>query len=170
MQQASEAQWYFGGDDALAHGPWTWEAMRGYAAAGSIGPETLVWSASVGGDWRPAAAVPGLLDEPVRPLVPPVAGALRPPIQAGGVLYPPPVRHRVPSHLGFAICVTVACFWPLGAAAVYHACRVDQFLSRGDVAAARTSSDKALRWCWASLSVGVLLMVVMLVAIAIAEM
>lgn len=76
--------------------------------------------------------------------------------------FPPPVEGSVPawgrpapvrrpaSHLVGAALATVFLCFPLGAVALYHALRVDPLFDAGDVAGARTASDKAGAWLvWA---------------------
>jgi hypothetical protein len=56
--------WYFR-HDTRPHGPHTLEEMRRFVAAKRVGPETLVWSERVVGDWTPAEAVPVLAGDAI---------------------------------------------------------------------------------------------------------
>ncbi len=70
---------------------------------------------------------------------------------------------RVATHLVAAVLCTVLCFAPTGVAAVVYAGQVRTMLALGDAAAARRASRAAARLCWASVSVtlGCLLVIVL---------
>ena len=58
--------WYYVKDGAQ-HGPLSWEQLVMTTQAGTVGPQDLVWNASMQG-WMPASSVPGL-----GPATPPTA-------------------------------------------------------------------------------------------------
>lgn len=69
----------------------------------------------------------------------------------------------VPTHLVAAVLSTVFCFVPTGLAAVVSAGQVRAFLAAGDVEAAQRASRRAARFCWISLSVSVMFLLVIVV-------
>jgi hypothetical protein len=83
---------------------------------------------------------------------PPDGAGLPPPPTPGqgvGNLYPrgpmlPPAS--VPSHLVWAILVTLFCFLPTGIVAIVYATQVGSKLAAGDVLGAREASNKAKMW------------------------
>lgn len=72
---------------------------------------------------------------------------------------PPPINsgshEYVPNHLVWAILSTLFCCLPLGIVSIVYAAKVDGLRAAGDIAAARTASDKAK--FWAMLSAGLAL-------------
>ena len=75
--------WYFA-HGSQQQGPVTWEALQAMARAGQIGPQTLVWMASMP-QWQPAATVPGLIGGAPPPMYAAPAGFA--PQPAGGINY-----------------------------------------------------------------------------------
>ncbi|MGH3463873.1 MAG: CD225/dispanin family protein [Kribbellaceae bacterium] len=73
-----------------------------------------------------------------------------------------PDLYRVRSHLAAAVVCALVCFAPLGIAAVVYAGNVRTRLALGDVEGARHASRMAKRLCWASATVtmGFLLVIV----------
>lgn len=67
-----------------------------------------------------------------------------PPIHSG-------VQEYVPNHLVWAILSTLFCCLPLGIVSIVYAAKVDGLRAAGDIAGARTASDKAKFWAWWSL-------------------
>ncbi len=72
---------------------------------------------------------------------------------------PPPIHsgshEYVPNHLVWAILSTLFCCLPLGIVSIVYASQVDGKRAAGDLAGARTASDKAK--FWAMLSAGLAL-------------
>ncbi|HZO66536.1 MAG TPA: CD225/dispanin family protein [Kribbellaceae bacterium] len=64
-----------------------------------------------------------------------------------------PDLYRVRSHLAAAVVCALVCFAPLGIAAVVYAGNVRTRLALGDVEGARRASRMAKRLCWASATV-----------------
>ncbi len=64
---------------------------------------------------------------------------------------------KVPSHMAWAIVCTIFCFLPTGIAAIVYASQVKPKLQQGDIAGAVRSSAWAARWCWISLAILVIL-------------
>ena len=75
-----------------------------------------------------------------------------------------PVRDvRVRSHLVAAVAVTLLCFAPTGVAAVVYAGNVRTRLALGDVEGARKASAMARRLVWASVTMTVAFLLVVIV-------
>jgi hypothetical protein len=66
---------------------------------------------------------------------------------------PPP---SVPTYLGWAICSTILCCWPLGIPAIVYAASVNGKLAGGDYDGALHCSGLAKMWCWIAFSCGAL--------------
>ncbi|MBN1628809.1 MAG: CD225/dispanin family protein [Thermoleophilia bacterium] len=75
---------------------------------------------------------------------------------------------HVPSYLGWAIVVTLFCFWPTGIVALVHATRVTNRLAVGDIAGAQASSGSAKTWCWITFAIGVVAAVVVMTLVFLA--
>ena len=67
---------------------------------------------------------------------------------------------KPPNNLAFAIVVTLCCCLPFGIPAIVYAAQVDGKWSGGDYAGAVASSNSAKMWCWISLALGLVGMVV----------
>lgn len=63
----------------------------------------------------------------------------------------------VPTHLVWAILVTLLCFLPTGIVAIVYATQVSNKLAVGDVAGAMDSSNKAKMWSIISVVAGIVL-------------
>ncbi|HYF37401.1 MAG TPA: DUF4339 domain-containing protein [Prosthecobacter sp.] len=86
--------WYFD-NEGVADGPHDEDAMKVFAVAGQVGPQTLVWQPSMSG-WQEAVALKVTWLRPAQPPVKEVAPLPVPvPRTATGVLNPDTTR-RVP--------------------------------------------------------------------------
>jgi hypothetical protein len=83
----------------------------------------------------------------------PAAASPAVPLQATGVVLPPP-GVIVPNYLVFAILATVLCCLPTGIVAIVFAAQVNSKLQAGDWAGAQAASKTAKIWCWVSLGLG----------------
>lgn len=67
-----------------------------------------------------------------------------------------------PNYLVQAILVTLFCFLPTGAAAIYFSSQVANRHSSGDYAGALDASNKAKKLCWISLAIGVVVWLIVI--------
>ena len=107
----------------------------------------LRWN-DAGQTWEPSDTPPP----------PDVSGFPAPPSAAQGMAspYAGTSGARVPTHLVWAILVTLFCFLPTGIVAIVYASQVGSKLAIGDVAGARESSNKAKMWSIISAVAGIL--------------
>ncbi|MBX6314147.1 MAG: CD225/dispanin family protein [Isosphaeraceae bacterium] len=63
-------------------------------------------------------------------------------------------REQIPNYLALATLATVLCCPATGIVALVHAAKVSSYLEAGDLEAARAASRKARRWAWASVWLG----------------
>lgn len=81
-------------------------------------------------------------------------------VQCGNALREPQQQQRqqqlnyVPNYLVQAILVTLFCCLPFGIVAIVQAAQVNSKLQANDQAGALEASEKAKKWCWVSLWVG----------------
>jgi hypothetical protein len=68
----------------------------------------------------------------------------------------PRPRPEVPNHTVLAAISILACFPPTGVVALMYSNRVDALLAAGDIEGARIASSKSLRWSIASIILGVI--------------
>ncbi len=94
------------------------------------------------------------------------AGAPAVPLQATGVVLPPPGA-TVPNYLVFAILTTVFCCLPTGIPAIVFAAQVNGKLQAGDFAGAQAASKNAKMWCWISFGLGLALCLFYILAIGL---
>lgn len=88
--------WYYAQENQQV-GPVSWETLQALGRAGTVGPQTLVWTTGMS-QWEPAAAVAGLFSS----AAPPAYSSPQPfaaPGQGGLNYYSPPVGQ--PSYAGF---------------------------------------------------------------------
>ncbi|CCG03621.1 CD225/dispanin family protein [Blastococcus saxobsidens] len=78
------------------------------------------------------------------------------PHHSGWPMAPPP------NYLVQAVLVTLFCFLPTGAAAIYFSSQVANRHSGGDYAGALEASNKAKMWCWISLGIGVVVWLILI--------
>ncbi len=80
-------------------------------------------------------------------------------VQCGEILQQPaagsPQTEQIPNYLVQAILVTVLCCMPLGIPAIIFSAQVNGKLQSGDVAGAREASRKAKMFCWWSVGIGI---------------
>lgn len=69
------------------------------------------------------------------------------PLQAPGVVMPPPAAPPVQNYLVFAILATILCCLPAGIPAIIYAAQVNGKLQAGDYAGAQLASKNAKMWC-----------------------
>ncbi len=80
-----------------------------------------------------------------------------------------PEGAEVPTYMGPAVLVTVLCFPPTGILALVYAAHVKERTEAGDLDGARAASRKARTWVWASVWLGlVMILLTILVGVAIA--
>lgn len=116
-----------------------------------VNAATLVWRSGMK-DWVPAGTLPEL-NGFVAP-APPRGGASaasEPPRQEARTLPPCP-----PTHLVWAILVTVCCCLPFGIVAIVKASNVSSLYDRGDYDRALLASDEAKKWVILSLVFGLI--------------
>jgi len=111
---------------------------------------------SVSTVWPPPR-VPPSVEWPAPSGVPP-SGPPQPPPPAGG--WPPPSGppqslrgSALPTYLPWAI-LSVLAFWPTGIVAVVYGVLVNRRLAAGDADGATRASHLARTWCWVSLVLG----------------
>ena len=68
------------------------------------------------------------------------------------------------TYLGWSLAMTVLCFVPLGLVALYHGWRTAQAIEAADAGTAAQQSRRARRWLIATVIVGALVDLVLLVA------
>jgi hypothetical protein len=92
-------------------------------------------------------------------------------VQCGEVLQQPAtpgaVAQKIPNYLVQSILVTLFCCLPLGIVAIIFAAQVNGKVQAGDIPGAMESSRKAKMFCWISLGIGLVLIVVWLVMAAL---
>lgn len=99
-----------------------------------------------------AAAVPPVLppDEAAAPAAAPVVlPAQQQPVPAQ------PEQELPPTNLVWAIITTVLCCVPCGVVAILYASKVSSALQSGDLAAARSASEKGAWWCIGGIVAGI---------------
>lgn len=64
---------------------------------------------------------------------------------------PPP---NIPNYLVLAI-VSIFCCWPLAIVAIINATKVNQFIAEGNIGAATEASNKAKKWSYIAIGLGV---------------
>lgn len=103
-----------------------------------------------------AAAVPPVLppDEAVAPAVAPAAAPVVLPAQQQPVPAQPE-QELPPTNLVWAIITTVLCCVPCGVVAILYASKVSSALQSGDLAAARSASEKGAWWCIGGIVAGI---------------
>ena len=158
-------EWYYA-KHGKQEGPVDLATLQGMLNSGQVAPTDLVWHERMD-EWTAAQEVPELNPQPVQPLAPtmvPPGGTQIP--QAGipqvGMQQPmhTPVAHQhIPNYLVPAILVTIFCCWPFGIPAIVFAAKVDGKVSRGDIAGALDSSNKAKTWTWVSFGSGLVVVV-----------
>jgi hypothetical protein len=76
----------------------------------------------------------------------------------------------VPNYLVQAILVTLFCCLPFGIVAIVQAAQVNSKLETHDQAGALEASEKAKKWCWVSLwvglSIGAIYLIIILIGIS----
>lgn len=87
------------------------------------------------------------------------------PIQTPGVVIPPGAT--VQNYLVFAILTTVFCCPPLGIPAIVYAAQVNGKLQAGDYVGAQQASKNAKTWCFISLGVGVVMVLIYVMLFAL---
>lgn len=110
-----------------------------------------------------AAAVPPVLppDEAVAPAAAPAAAPVVLPAQqpwAAAQQQPVPAQPEQelpPTNLVWAIITTVLCCVPCGVVAILYASKVSSALQSGDLAAARSASEKGAWWCIGGIVAGI---------------
>ena len=153
--------WYYATADGQHHGPLPTGEMLALAARGTIGADTLVWREGYA-QWRPLAEA-GELAPPTMPPAIPAAAPATPATHASTA-----PAEQVPTHLAWAIVVTLLCCWPLGVVAIVYAARVEGLRARGDIAGAKRASRLARLWAmWSALVMVLLIVPAILVAIAL---
>jgi len=65
----------------------------------------------------------------------------------------------VPNYLAFAIITTLLCCLPLGIVAIIYSSKVNEKVATGDIDGAMEASKKAKAWCWWSIIVGIIFLV-----------
>lgn len=120
----------------------------------SSAPEVLpeASEASEDAEESVAAAVPPVLppDEAVAPAAAPVVlPAQQQPVPAQ------PEQELPPTNLVWAIITTVLCCVPCGVVAILYASKVSSALQSGDLAAARSASEKGAWWCIGGIVAGI---------------
>ena len=169
-------EWYYA-KHGKQEGPVDLATLQGMMNPGQVAPTDLVWHERMD-EWTAAQEVPELNPQPVQPLAPtmvPPGGTQIP--QAGipqvGMQQPmhAPVAHQhIPNYLVPAILVTIFCCWPFGIPAIVFAAKVDGMVSRGDIAGALDSSNKAKTWSWVSFGFGLVFQVFVVLMVAGAGM
>jgi hypothetical protein len=169
-------EWYYA-KHGKQEGPVDLATLQGMLNSGQVAPTDLVWHERMD-EWTAAQEVPELNPQPVQPLAPtmvPPGGTQIP--QAGipqvGMQQPmhAPVAHQhIPNYLVPAILVTIFCCWPFGIPAIVFAAKVDGMVSRGDIAGALDSSNKAKTWSWVSFGFGLVFQVFVVLMVAGAGM
>ncbi len=143
---------YHVGRNGKQTGPFPLEQLKAMAASGELLPTDLVWTEGMA-NWEPASTIPGLF-QAAAPAVAPVTvmppGS--PPLVQASVL--PPAGVQVPNYLVWAILSTICCCIPLGIPAIVFSTQVNSKLAAGDVAGARSASEKAKMWCWIAFGAG----------------
>ncbi len=71
-----------------------------------------------------------------------------------------PSNEYVPNYMAFSIIVTLLFCLPAGIVAIVYASQVNTKLNAGDVEGAKYSSKNAKTWCWVSLGVGILAIII----------
>lgn len=106
-----------------------------------------------------AAAVPPVLppDEAVAPAAAPVVLPAQQPWAAAQQQPVPaqPEQELPPTNLVWAIITTVLCCVPCGVVAILYASKVSSALQSGDLAAARSASEKGAWWCIGGIVAGI---------------
>ncbi len=124
----------------------------------SSAPEVLPEASEVAEDAEEpvAAAVPPVLppDEAVAPAVAPAAAPVVLPAQQQPVPAQPE-QELPPTNLVWAIITTVLCCVPCGVVAILYASKVSSALQSGDLAAARSASEKGAWWCIGGIVAGI---------------
>jgi hypothetical protein len=111
--------------------------------------------------WYPAPDAP-----------PPPPTAWPPPEPPSRVGWPPPQpqpqapggwagRSSLPTYLPWAF-LSLLAFWPAGIVAVVYGVQVNRRLAAGDVDGATRASRLARTWCWISVAVGVVVVLLVL--------
>ncbi len=92
----------------------------------------------------------------------------------GQPVQPPPYgappgqyQEQVPSYLVFSILVTLFCCLPTGIVAIVYAAQVSSKQAAGDIAGAMAASSTAKTWCWVSLGLGLVGMVLYFVFVVL---
>ena len=93
-------------------------------------------------------------------------GAALDPLGQGGPTHAPRMPYQggpdygnlphVPNYLVWAILATICCCVPSGIVAIVYAAQVNGKLASGDYATAQRYSNNAKTWCWISLALGIL--------------
>ena len=124
--------------------------LQNWANEGRLLPETLVW---VEADQvhRRASELGGIMFKPQR------QETYTAPPYSGPAQYMRSVS--VPNNLFLAIFSTVCCCMPFGVVSIVYAAQVDGLASRGEVARAMESSEKAKNWAVASIVCGLIVTV-----------
>lgn len=106
-----------------------------------------------------AAAVPPVLppDEAAAPAAAPVVLPAQQPWAAAQQQPVPaqPEQELPPTNLVWAIITTVLCCVPCGVVAILYASKVSSALQSGDLAAARSASEKGAWWCIGGIVAGI---------------
>ena len=77
---------------------------------------------------------------------------------------------QVPSHLAYAIIVTLFCCTPFGIVAIVYAAQAMSHSSVGNLAAAQMASQRAQKWCRISLGLGLVGGILYALAILMGEL
>lgn len=121
--------------------------LQQWANEGRILPESIVFVEALHMQ-QPASQVQGLVFANRSPYAqPPVGAPAAYPRESYGY---PASYEKVPNNLVLAILATVLCCMPFGIVSIIYAAQVDNLASRGEMAKARDSAEKAKGWAIAS--------------------
>ena len=113
--------------------------------SGQISSNDLAWQEGMT-DWISIGRLPG-----VTASTPPIPGTIPPPLRHGSI---PGSAGAISNYLVQSILVTLFCCLPLGIVAIINASQVNNKISAGDIAGAMEASQKAKKWCFWSLGIG----------------
>ncbi len=162
------SEWYYAKSGSQM-GPVSKEVLVSKISSGEIYQSDRVWREGMA-DWLPVSNVPELAAtlRASRIVTPntPVTGAVPVPVAGPGPLQMntgATPNGQIPSYLWQSIVATFLCCLPLGIPAIIYASKVDSLLAKGDAPGAMLASKNAKLWCYITVGVGLLVLVVSLI-------